>query len=52
VLDPGAFRARSPSQGTTWSFKFEGDRLSAFAAFPSTARYTNTAGDFGIAEQR
>ena len=48
VLAPRAIRSKSPDFRNTWHFKFEGDRLTAFAAFPSNERYSYTADGFGI----
>lgn len=48
VLDPAAIRSNQPSYRNTWHLKFEGDRLTAFAAFPSNVRYSFTAADFAL----
>lgn len=40
LLDPGAFRSQVPSIEQTWHFRYEGGRITAFAAFPATDRFT------------
>lgn len=49
VLDPAAIRSTKPYHRNTWHLKFEGERLTAFAAFPSNERYSFTVNDFHIA---
>lgn len=49
LLDPAAIRSMRPSHRNSWHLKFEGDRLIAFAAFPSTERYSFTAAALGLA---
>lgn len=44
VLDPAAFADRSPRIEQTWHFRVDGERLTAFAAFPGEEKY-----DFGAA---
>ena len=49
ILDPAAFASSQPHYGQTWHLRFEGDRLTAFAAFPSNERIAFSAQDFGLA---
>jgi len=48
ILDPAAFASSQPHYGQTWHLRFEGDRLTAFAAFPSNERIAFRAQDFGL----
>jgi len=48
LLDPAAFQARVPKMRQTWHFRYENGRLTAFAAFPSKARYDFTFEQFGL----
>ena len=48
VLTPEAFAAGQPAIRGTWHLRFEGDRLTALAAFPSEHRFVFTGADFGL----
>lgn len=48
ILAPAAIRSAAPRHWNTWHLKFEGERLTAFAAFPSNKRYSFTPADFGL----
>jgi hypothetical protein len=48
ILDPAAFASSQPHYGQTWHLRFEGDRLTAFAAFPPNERIAFRAQDFGL----
>lgn len=48
VLEPAAIRSSHPSHRNTWHLKFEGNRLTAFAAFPSNVRHSFEAAEFGL----
>ena len=48
ILAPAAIRSTTPRHWNTWHLKFEGERLTAFAAFPSNKRYSFTPADFGL----
>ncbi|HVJ00302.1 MAG TPA: RES family NAD+ phosphorylase [Sphingomonas sp.] len=48
LLDPAGFAASSPRIEQTWHFRYENGRLTAFAAFPSTDRYSFTFAQFGL----
>jgi hypothetical protein len=48
VLDPLAFAEVTPRSQRTWHFRFEGGRLTAFAAFPSDDRFEFTYAEFGL----
>jgi hypothetical protein len=47
LLDPQGFQA-APKIRETWHFRYENGRLTAFAAFPSKARYDFTFEQFGL----
>ena len=49
ILDPAAFASSQPRYGQTWHLRFEGDRLTAFAAFPSNERIAFHPHEFGLA---
>ncbi|MCM8732322.1 RES family NAD+ phosphorylase [Hephaestia sp. GCM10023244] len=48
LLDPACFAATMPRSEQTWHFRYEGGRLTAFAAFPSSERYTFNFQQFGL----
>jgi hypothetical protein len=48
LLDPAAFLTQSLRIGQTWHFRIEHSRLTAFAAFPATERYSFGLEDFGL----
>lgn len=48
LLDPTAFTAAAPDIRQTWHFRFEGGRLTAYAAFPSDERHIFTFEQFGL----
>jgi hypothetical protein len=43
-----AFAEVTPRPQRTWHFRFEGGRLTAFAAFPSDDRVEFTYAEFGL----
>jgi hypothetical protein len=49
LLDPEAFVTQTLRIGQTWHFRIEHSRLTAFAAFPATERYSFGLEDFGLA---
>ena len=49
LLSPDCFKAPEPSIEQTWHFRFEGRKLTAFAAFPSEERYSFTFEQFRLA---
>jgi hypothetical protein len=51
ILDPAAFAAAAPTIEQTWHFRYEAGRMTALGAFPSTASYTFTFGQFGLDDQ-
>lgn len=48
LFDPAVFAAKAPRISQTWHFRFEGGRLTAFAALPSEERYSFTFEQFGL----
>jgi hypothetical protein len=48
LFDPSAFAARAPKVGQSWHFRFEGGRLTALAALPSSERHSFTFEQFGL----
>ena len=48
VLEPEAFASPQPAIRRTWHLRFDADRLTALAAFPSEDRHVFTAADFGL----
>ncbi|CAN5255960.1 RES family NAD+ phosphorylase [soil metagenome] len=48
LLDPKGFAAPAPTIEQTWHFRYEAGRITAFAAFPSSARYSFTFEIFGL----
>jgi muconolactone delta-isomerase len=48
LLDPEGFGAPTPTIEQTWHFRYEAGRITAFAAFPSSARYSFTFEIFGL----
>jgi hypothetical protein len=48
LFDPAAFRSRAPRIEQTWHFRLEAGRMTAFAALPSTDRYSFTFEQFGL----
>ncbi len=48
LLDPSAFAAPAPDIRQTWHFRYEGGRMTAYAAFPSDERHVFTAETFGL----
>ncbi|AYJ84985.1 RES domain-containing protein (plasmid) [Sphingomonas paeninsulae] len=48
LLDPKGFAALTPAIKQTWHFRYESGRITAFAAFPSSARYSFTFEIFGL----
>ena len=49
VLDPAAIASPEPTIRRTWHLRFEQDRLSALAAFPSRDHFIFTAAEFALA---
>ena len=49
VFDPAAFQRPVPNGAGTWHFRFRGQKLTAFAAQPSTERHDFTFEQFGLA---
>ena len=50
LLDPGCFAKSEPAHGSNWHVRLEGDRLSAFAAFPGDEVLRFTPEQFGLPE--
>lgn len=48
LFDPAAFQKPVPSSAGTWHFRFRGNKLTAFAAQPSTERHDFTFEQFGL----
>jgi hypothetical protein len=48
LFDPAAFTASAPTIEQTWHFRYEAGQLTAFAAFPSSERYSFTFKAFGL----
>jgi hypothetical protein len=48
LFDPTTFTASTPTIEQTWHFRYEGGQLTAFAAFPSSERYSFTFKTFGL----
>ena len=48
LFDPHAFKAPAPTIEQTWHLRYEDDRLTAFAAFPSSERLSFTFATFGL----
>lgn len=48
VFDPNVVDGSSFQLGRNWHFRFEGNRLTAYAAFPSDEQLTFTFGQFGL----
>jgi hypothetical protein len=48
LLDPKGFAVPTPTIEQTWHFRYEAGRITAFAAFPSSARYSFTFEVFGL----
>ncbi|CAN5122894.1 RES family NAD+ phosphorylase [soil metagenome] len=48
LLDPTGFAASAPTIEQTWHFRYEAGRITAFAAFPSSSRYSFTFEIFGL----
>jgi hypothetical protein len=48
LFDPSAFAATAPKIAQTWHFRYEGGRITAFAALPSEERHAFTFGQFGL----
>lgn len=48
LFDPAIFTAPMPRIEQSWHFRYENARLTAFAAFPSSERYSFTFEQFGL----
>ena len=48
LFDPAAFQRPVPTSAGTWHFRFRGQKLTAFAAHPSTERHDFTFEQFGL----
>lgn len=48
LLDLKGFAAPTPTIVQTWHFRYEAGRITAFAAFPSSARFSFTFETFGL----
>lgn len=48
LLDPAAFAASAPMIEQTWHFRYEAGQITAFAAFPSSERYSFAFEMFGL----
>lgn len=48
LLDPAAFAKSVPDIRQTWHFRYEGGRMTAYAAFPSDERYAFSFEQFGL----
>jgi len=49
LFDPTAFTSSAPTIEQTWHFRYENGQLTAFAAFPSSERFTFSFEEFGLA---
>jgi len=48
LLDPTAFARTAPTIRQTWHFRYEGGRMTAYAAFPSEERHVFSFATFGL----
>lgn len=48
LLDPTGFTASAPTIEQTWHFRYEGGEITAFAAFPSSERFSFSFALFGL----
>src|SRR5690349_19442786 len=51
VFDPAAVDGLSLEMGRSWHFRFEGNKLTAYAAFPSSEHLTYTFKQFGLEDR-
>jgi RES domain len=52
LLDPAGFARTTPKIEQTWHFRFEAGTMTAFAALPSSQRYSFSLAQFGFATHR